>query len=153
MAPTAVSRLPKAVMTTTGTSGRLATIRAHSSRPFMARMFKSVTTTSNGSVSMSASASSAAVRNRQSNPLRARPFTSISHMATSSSTIRIALPIGSILVGRQVNGEAAALADVAVHGDPTAVLLDDAVADGEAEPGPLPDVFRREEGLEDAHHI
>ncbi len=46
IAPTAVSRLPNAVTTITGTSGRLATMRSHSARPSMPRMRTSVTTTS-----------------------------------------------------------------------------------------------------------
>src|SRR5882724_6293938 len=153
MAPTAVSRLPKAVMTTTGTSGRFATMRSHSSSPFIARIFKSVTTTSNDSVSMSESASSAAARNRQSKPLRASPLASMSPMAASSSTIKIALPMESILDGGKVNGEAAAVADVVVSGDPTAVLLDDAVTHGQAEPRPLADVLGSEEGLEDTRQV
>src|SRR5829696_5791927 len=39
--------------------------------------------------------------------------------------------------------------DGALDGDPPAVLLDDAVADAEAQPRPLPDRLRGEEGVED----
>ena len=62
MAATAVSRLPKAVMTTTGTSGRLATMRSHSSSPFMPRMLRSVTTTSTSASRSAASAAAGSVR-------------------------------------------------------------------------------------------
>ena len=50
---------------------------------------------------------------------------------------------------RQMHDEARALAELARHGDRPAVILDDAIADGEAEAGALPDLLRREEGIED----
>jgi hypothetical protein len=46
-----------------------------------------------------------------------------------------------------LKGSATAL--LAGHGDRPAVLLDDAIDDGEAEASPLPHLLRREERLED----
>jgi hypothetical protein len=62
MASMAACMLPKAVITTTGVSGRLAAIFAHSSMPLLPPRLMSVTTTSNSSVSSNRKASSAEVR-------------------------------------------------------------------------------------------
>src|SRR3546814_13568967 len=49
----------------------------------------------------------------------------------------------------QGHGEGRALAEGAVDTDAALVRLDDAVADGEADPGALADVLGGEDGLED----
>src|SRR5260370_19310864 len=54
--------------------------------------------------------------------------------------------------GRQVNTEFGAFAGLAANGDLAVVVGDDPVHDRKPEPGPLADIFGREERLEDALH-
>ena len=87
IAAIAVSMLPNAVSIVTGTSGWLATIRSHSSRPFMPAMFTSVTTASTSAVPTASSAASADVLHVTSKPRCARSAASSLHMSRSSSTM------------------------------------------------------------------
>src|SRR5882724_11912973 len=75
-------------MTTTGTSGRLATTRSQSARPSMPRMLRSVRTTSTSAVSSAASAATAEVCHWTSKPRGPSPAAIASHISRSSSTTR-----------------------------------------------------------------
>ena len=57
---------------------------------------------------------------------------------------------GAVAADRQGDGERRAAADLALDVDAAVVLLDDGVADGQAETGPLADALGREERIEDA---
>src|SRR5438445_615160 len=86
MAAIAASRVPKAVITTTGRSGRLATIRSHSSSPLMRAILMSVRTTSTSAVARVSRAATADVVRATSNPRPASRTSRSAHTSTSSST-------------------------------------------------------------------
>src|SRR5947208_6220948 len=153
-------------MTTTGTSGRLATTRSQSARPSMPRMLRSVRTTSTSAVSSAASAASPEVCDSISKPRGPSPAAIASHISRSSSTTRTRplitpppTPGGSrrrlrrLRRPRQEDRESAALPQLALDLDPAAVLGDDPVRDREPKARPLPDRLGGEERLEDVRQV
>ena len=89
IAVVAAWRVPKAVSSITGRSGWLATMRSHSSKPFMAAMLTSVTTRSTGVASRAASASSDDVFHVARKPCCDRRDASSRQRSWSSSTRRM----------------------------------------------------------------
>ena len=150
MAATAESRLPNAVMTTTGTSGRFAQILSQSAIPSTPGMFRSVTTTSKSSASSRSNAASARAAHATSYARFRSPSSIVSQSSASSSTMstRVMAPSPE---GECVN--VGPVTELARDRDPTAMLADDSVGDRQAQARPLADVLRREERLEHARQV
>ncbi len=95
MASTAVSTLPKAVITTTGNAAFCCLIACRNSRPFIPGSFRSVTTRSTEFSRRSFSPASASLAESVAKPSSPRFNSSRRRILASSSTIRIV----DILVG------------------------------------------------------
>src|SRR5437899_2371268 len=144
--------VPWAVITTTHASARISRRRASAVSPSTPGMRTSRNTTSNGSASKAWSAVVPSLTAMTSYPAWRSPFSSTQRRLSSSSATRIRAFIGAGLVlssfrdGNEAR-HAGAAPFGALHLDGAAVLLEDAMADREAEPEAL--VLGREERVED----
>src|SRR6267142_6656899 len=157
MASTALSTPPKAVMSSTGTSGSIRLTPSRTSSPSTFFMRRSVTTTSAGSFWKSATATAPLSATVASYPAASRSMATVSAMSTTSSTtstrtlrMRHRPPVRD---RGPKDGHRRARAGRAREVDLAGVVAHDAGGDREAEARPLAALLRREEGIEDGVHV
>ena len=153
MAATAVSRLPNAVITTTGVSVRLAATQAATSSPEVPGMFRSTTIASKSASSSSASAASPDVRDvdLEAPRLRKPGLQQRAHLALVVDRPASPAPAGAhaALRGRNIENRLPRPGALSAC-DPAAVLVDDVVGHRQTEPRRFADRLGGEEGLEHA---
>ncbi len=131
-----------------------ARIRASNSSPFIPGMMTSVTTASTRDLASNSSASCALAATDTEKPSDRNSSSSICLIARSSSTTRIRSSLTRALLlrrsrpNRQEDLEGRPGAESRAHVEPSAVLLDDPMSDGESEAGAAAGFLRRIERVE-----